>query len=96
MCYSTGILRQIGIYFPNIHFLSFELTNAQDIYILLSYCLRKLPDLIYVDIKLSEIDAHIDREEFILWFNDYKQLNGLDDDVQVEMNDDVTLLLISY
>jgi hypothetical protein len=30
----------------------------------------------------------IDQEGFMLWFDDYKQLNGMDDDVQVEFNDD--------
>ncbi|CAF4049684.1 unnamed protein product [Rotaria sordida] len=94
--YSTDILRQIATHFPSIHLLCFESTYVQDVYILLSYCLRKFSDLLYLNVKLDETSSHIDRQTFILWFNDYKQLNGLSDDVQVEFNDHNNILDISW
>ncbi|CAF4041485.1 unnamed protein product [Rotaria sordida] len=94
--YATDILRQIATHFPSIHLLYFESTYVQDVYILLSYCLRKFSDLLYLNVKLDETSSHIDRQTFILWFNDYKQLNGLSDDVQVEFNDHNNILDISW
>ncbi|CAF1222734.1 unnamed protein product [Rotaria sordida] len=95
-CYSTDILRQVATHFPDIHLLYFESVHSQDIYILLSYCLRKFSHLSYLNIKFDQTNSHIDRQTFILWFNDYKQLNGLSDNVQVEFNDHNNILDISW
>ncbi|CAF4238119.1 unnamed protein product, partial [Adineta steineri] len=85
---STNILRQIASHFPDISTLRFELTNNNDIYILISYCFRKLAYLTLLTVAINESSSPVDRQGFILWFNDYKQLNGLYDDAEVEFNED--------
>ncbi|CAF4436169.1 unnamed protein product, partial [Adineta steineri] len=85
---STNILRQIASHFPDISMLRFELTNNNDIYILISYCFRKLAYLTLMTVAINESSSPVDRQGFILWFNDYKQLNGLYDDAEVEFNED--------
>jgi len=92
---STNILHQISTYLPNIRYLYFELKNAQDIYIYLIYCLRKLVHLLDIHITLHELNASIDDQGFQLWFNDYKLLNGLNNRVQVEFGDERNRLHIS-
>ncbi len=92
---STNILHQISTYLPNIRYLYFELKNAQDIYIYLIYCLRKLVHLLDIHITLHELNASIDHQGFQLWFNDYKLLNGLNNRVQVEFGDEYNRLHIS-
>jgi hypothetical protein len=95
ICYATDILRQIGIYLPNIRYLYFELTNAQDIYIILIYCLRKFVHLLDIHVTLHQTNACIDQETFLLWFNEYKLLNGLNNKAQVEFGDEDNRLHIS-
>ncbi|CAF1013694.1 unnamed protein product [Adineta steineri] len=85
---STNILRQIASHFPDISTLRFEITNNNDIYILISYCFRKLAYLTLMTVAINESSSPVDRQGFILWFNDYKQLNGLYDDAEVEFNED--------
>jgi hypothetical protein len=92
---STDILHQISTYLPNIRYLYFEFKNAQDIYIFLIYCLRKLVNLLDIHVTLHETNARIDREEFILWFNEFKLLNALNNRVQVEFGDEDNRLHIS-
>jgi hypothetical protein len=85
----------MSTYLPNIRYLYFELKDAQNIYILLIYCLRKLAHLLDIHITLHEQNARIDQQMFISWFNEYKLLNGLNDKVQVEFGDENTRLHIS-
>ncbi|CAF1302260.1 unnamed protein product [Adineta steineri] len=85
---STNILRQIASHFPDISTLRFELTNNNDIHILISYCFRKLAYLTLMTVAINESSSPVDRQGFILWFKDYKQLNGLYDDAEVEFNED--------
>ena len=85
----------MGTYLPNARYLYFELKNTQDIYIFLIYCLRKLVHLLDIHITLQEQNAYINQEEFLLWFNDYKLLNGLNNRVQVEFGDGDNRLHIS-
>lgn len=92
---STDILHQISTYLPNIRYLYFEFKTAQDIYIFLIYCLRKLVNLLDIHVTLHETNARIDREEFILWFNEFKLLNALNNRVQVEFGDEDNRLHIS-
>lgn len=91
----ADILRQMGTYLPNARYLYFELKNTQDIYIFLIYCLRKLVHLLDIHITLHDANAYINQEEFLLWFNDYKSLNGLNNRVQVEFGDEDNRLHIS-
>ncbi len=92
---STNILQQMSTYLPNIRYLYFELKTAQDIYIYLIYCLRKLIHLLDIHITLHEANARLDQQGFLLWFNDYKILNGLNTRVQVEFGDEDNRLHIS-
>ncbi|CAF3953958.1 unnamed protein product [Rotaria sp. Silwood2] len=95
ICKTTDILRQMGTFLPNIRYLYLELKNAQDIYILLVYCLRKLEHLLDIHITLHEPNVRIDQQAFISWFNDYKLLNGLNNKVQVEFGGEDNRLHIS-
>ncbi len=92
---STDILHQISTYLPNIRYLYLEFKNAQDIYIFLIYCLRKLVNLLDIHVTLHETNARIDRQGFILWFNEFKLLNALNNRVQVEFGDEDNRLHIS-
>ncbi len=95
VCKLTDLLHSMSTYLPNIRYLYFELKDAQNIYILLIYCLRKLVHLLDIHITLHEQNARIDQQMFISWFNEYKLLNGLNDKVQVEFGDENTRLHIS-
>ncbi len=92
---STDILHRMTTYLPNIRYLYFEFKNAQDIYIYLIYCLRKLVHLLDIHVTLHELNAYIDQQGFLSWFNDYKLLNGLNNRVQVEFGDENNRLHIS-
>lgn len=91
----TDILRQMSTYLPNIRYLYFELKDASDINIFITYCLRKLVHLLDIHVTLYETNARIDQQMFISWFNDYKLLNGLNNKVQVEFGDEENRLHIS-
>jgi hypothetical protein len=92
---STDILHQMDTYLPNTRYLYFEFKTAQDIYIFLIYCLRKLVHLLDIHITVHETNAYIDKQAFISWFNEYKLLNGLHNKVQVEFGDEDNRLHIS-
>ncbi|CAF4036805.1 unnamed protein product [Rotaria sordida] len=92
---STDILRQMGTFLPNIRYLYFELKDAQDIYIFLIYCLRKLEHLLDIHMTLHELNVRIDQQAFMSWFNEHKLLNGLNNKVQVEFGGDDNRLHIS-
>ena len=85
----------MSTYLPNIRYLYFELKNAQDIYILLIYSLRKLVNLLDIHVTLHEANARIDQQGFLSWFNEFKSLNGLNNRVQVEFGDEDNRLHIS-
>ena len=91
----TDILRQIGHYLPNIRYLYFELDNADEIYILLVFGLRKLVHLLDIHVTLHHAQAQIDQQAFMAWLNDYKSLNGLNNKVQVEFGNENNRLHIS-
>lgn len=91
----TQALRQMGKSFSNIRYLYFELKTAQDIYILLIYCLRKFVHLLDIHVTLYETRASIDEDSFLLWFNDFKSFNGLNKRIQVEFGDEHNRLHIS-
>jgi hypothetical protein len=92
---STDILHQMSTYLPNIRYLYFELKTSQDIYIFLIYCLRKLVNLLDIHVTIHEPNTRIDRQGLILWFNEFKLLNGLNNRIQVEFGDDDNRLHIS-
>lgn len=85
----------MSTYLPNIRYLYLELKNDQDIYVYLIYSLRKLVHLLDVHITLHELNARINQQIFLSWFNDYKLLNGLNNRVQVEFGDEDNRLHIS-
>lgn len=91
----TNILRQIGKSFSNLRYLYFELKNALNIYIYLIYCLRKFVHLLDIHVTLHETHALIDEQAFLLWFNDFKSYNGLNQRIQVEFADELNRLHIS-
>lgn len=91
----TDILFGMSKYLPNIRYLYLELKTDRDIYIYLIYCLRKLVHLLDIHVTLYDSNAHIDQQAFSSWFNDYKQLNGLNSRVQVEFGNEDNRLHIS-
>ena len=95
LCEPTDILRQMGKSFSNLRYLYLELKDAQNIYILLIYCLRKLVHLLDIHLTLHEPHARLDEQAFLLWFNDFKSFNGLNKRIQVEFGDELNRLHIS-
>lgn len=91
----SDVLRQMGKSFSNIRYLYFELKTAQNIYILLIYCLRKFVHLLDIHVTLHELHARIDEEHVLLWFNDFKLFNGLNQRIQIEFSDEQNRLHIS-
>ena len=91
----ADILRQMGTYLPNIRYLYLELKNAEDIYIFLTYSLRKFVHLLDIHVALHEQGACVDQQTFTAWFNDYKLLNGLNNKIQVEFGNEDNSLHIS-
>ena len=89
------VLRQIGQCLPNIRYLYLELVNANEIFILLIYCLRKLVHLLDIHVTLHETNARFDRPTFLAWFDEFKLLDRLNSRVQVEFGDDDNRLHIS-
>ncbi|CAF0788505.1 unnamed protein product [Adineta ricciae] len=83
----THVLRQITTHFSQISFLYFELDDRNDVFVFLPCCLRRLPILTNLSVKINESNPCINQQQFISWFDDYKALNGLDDHAQVEFSD---------
>lgn len=92
---STVILRQIGQYLPSVRYLYLELVNANEIFILLIYCLRKLVHLLDIHVTMHDSAARFDRRTFLAWFNEFKLMDRLNSRVQVEFGDDDNRLHIS-
>ncbi|UJR36676.1 hypothetical protein I4U23_029393 [Adineta vaga] len=94
-CNPTYILRQMAKYFPNIRYLYLELKDTQNIYIFLTYCLRKLAHLLDLHITFHDTNSCVDQQRFLSWFNEYKLLNVLNSKVQVEFSDEDNRIHIS-
>lgn len=91
----THLLDQTTNYLANISWLYLQLENIDHMYILLPCCLQTLSKLYYLEVSVKESSPCIDQQRFVSWFDDYKQLNGLDDHIQVEFSFDNRMLCIS-
>lgn len=89
------VLQTIGRFLPNVHYLYVEISNLDDIYIILIYFIRKLVHLFDIHVTLNESNRQFDKTSFLLWFDEFKIFNQLNSRVQVEFGHENNRLHIS-
>ena len=88
-------LEQIGRFLPNIHYLYIEIANTNEIFVVLTYFLRKLTHLLDIHVTLQEAGAQFDQTNILLWFDEFKIFNLLNNRVQMEFGYENNRLHIS-